>query len=287
LFTLHKGIIGAKPIKGSASPAQHFEDPVAAYTRLVPHYAEISRRREAYLRSIEEIIASRIQKGSKSLLDIGAGDGSRAVRIARECGIHNIVLVEPSLEMAASAAGAATIWNVRAEDVNAYVPSAAATRGQQGSAGHTACFDVITCLWNVLGHIRSFENRVRSLRAMRDLLAPEGKCFIDVNHRYNLRSYGVIPTLARFIRDSAFYKETNADVLAQWNIGRESISTHGRVFTEHEIRQLAREAGLTIEERIVVDYDSGKIRRFGFAGNLLYVFRRSSPIDSASAAHTS
>jgi 2-polyprenyl-3-methyl-5-hydroxy-6-metoxy-1,4-benzoquinol methylase len=160
-------------------------------------------------------------------------------------------------------------------------------RDQHSNASELARFDVITCLWNVLGHIRSCENRVRSMRAMRDLLAPEGKCFIDVNHRYNLRSYGVIPTLARFIRDSVFYKETNADVLAKWSIGAESISTHGRVFTDHEIRQLARAAGLTVEERIVVDYDSGKIRRFGFAGNLLYVFRRSSPIDSANAAHTS
>jgi 2-polyprenyl-3-methyl-5-hydroxy-6-metoxy-1,4-benzoquinol methylase len=285
LFTLHKGIIGAKPINDSASPAQHFEDPVAAYSRLVPHYAEISRRREAYLRSIEEIIASRVQKGSKSLVDIGAGDGSRALRIARQCGIHNVIMVEPSLEMAASAAGTATVWNVRAEDLNAH--AADCFREQQSNASELARFDVITCLWNVLGHIRSFENRVRSLRAMRDLLAPEGKCFIDLNHRYNLRSYGVIPTLARFIRDAVFYKETNADVIAKWNIGGEFISTHGRVFTDGEIQQLARAAGLSVDDRIVVDYDNGQIRRFGFAGNLLYVFRRSSPIDSASVAHTS
>ena len=51
-------------------------------------------------------------------------------------------------------------------------------------------FDVITCLWNVLGHVREFENRVRAMRAMKKLLSPEGRCFIDVNHRYNARAYG-------------------------------------------------------------------------------------------------
>ena len=112
-------------------------------------------------------------------------------------------------------------------------------------------------------------------------------CLLDVNHRYNLRSYGLIPSVARFIRDSIFYTETSSDVIAKWTVGGESISTHGHVFTDREIRQLAVAAGLSIEERIVVDYDSGKIRRFAFAGNLLYVFRRSSSIVSARAAQTS
>jgi hypothetical protein len=50
---------------------------------------------------------------------------------------------------------------------------------------------------------------------------------------------------------------------------------------------MAHEAELEIEERIVVDYDSGKIRHFAFTGNLLYVLRRRSSIDSDSAPHTS
>lgn len=136
-------------------------------------------------------------------------------------------------------------------------------------------------------HLRGIKDRERALRGMADCLMPGGKCFLDVNHRYNLRSYGVAPTAARFIRDSIVYTETSSDVIAKWTVGGESISTHGHVFTDREILQLAVAAGLTIEERIVVDYDNGKIRRWGFAGNLLYVFRRSSLIDSARPAHTS
>lgn len=62
---------------------QHFDDPVAAYNFLAPHYSDLSRRRQLYLRSIEKIMVSRIPAGSKSLLDIGAGDGKRALRMPR------------------------------------------------------------------------------------------------------------------------------------------------------------------------------------------------------------
>jgi 2-polyprenyl-3-methyl-5-hydroxy-6-metoxy-1,4-benzoquinol methylase len=250
---------------------QYFDDPVAAYTHLAPHYAEVSSRRRAYLLSIENTVVSRISAGSSSLLDIGAGDGSRALRIARECGIRNIVLVEPSLEMALPADGIAKVLNVRAEEMSDISNK----------------FDVITCLWNVLGHVRGVESRARTMKTMGRLLTPEGICFVDVNHRYNLRSYGLFPTVARFIRDSISYKNEDADVTATWTVGGKTISTYGHVFADHEIRHMAHEAGLEIEERIVVDYDSGKIRHFAFTGNLLYVLRRRSSIDSASAPHTS
>jgi SAM-dependent methyltransferase len=250
---------------------QYIDDPVAAYTLLAPYYAAISSRRQCYLRSIESAVVSRIPAGSKSLLDVGAGDGSRALEIARRCGIANIVLLEPSLEMAAPAAGIVKVWNVRAEEL----------------VDEPNKFEVITCLWNVLGHLRGVQSRVRAMRAMGRLLTPEGRCFVDVTHRYNLRSYGVFSTVARFIRDSFFYKSGNADVTATWNVGRESISTYGHVFIDREVRDMAQVAGLEIEHRIAVDYDSGKIRRFAFTGNLLYVLRRKSMIDSASAPHTS
>jgi 2-polyprenyl-3-methyl-5-hydroxy-6-metoxy-1,4-benzoquinol methylase len=259
------------PPSENRTPNEYFDDPVAAYTRLAPRYADISSRRQGYLRSVENAVVSRIPAGSNSLLDIGAGDGSRPLRIARKSRIANIVLVEPSLEMAAPASGLAKVWNFRAEELSDYSNQ----------------FDVITCLWNVLGHVRGVENRVRAVKTMGRLLAPGGSCFIDVTHRYNWRSYGVFPTVARFIRDSLFYKSDNADVTATWKVRDQTISTYGHVFADHEIRYLAHGAGLEIDDRVVVDYDSGKIRRFAFMGNLLYVLRRTSMIDSASAPQTS
>ena len=263
----------------------HFNDPVAAYDLLAAHYAGISQRREAYLLSVEREIAARIPARSSSILDVGAGDGIRTVRIASQAGIMRIVLVEPSAGMSAKSGDCAEVWPVRAEDLVQHCKENVGTF--ESSWPHISeRFDVITCLWNVLGHVAA-EKRGCTLRAVAQLLNQNGRFFIDVNHRYNSRAYGIVPTCARWVRDHLFPRESNGDVLANWNVGESSISTYGHVFTHREIVRLATAAGLELEERIIINYEDGRIQRFTSQGNLLYVFRRSSRIDSSSATQTS
>lgn len=251
---------------------EHFDDPVAAYETLAPHYAGLSQGRAAYLRSVEQIIASHIPAGAHSLLDIGAGDGSRAVRIAAQSAIKRIVLVEPSRAMVAQAPDGCEVRQVRAEELGE-------TDGEK--------FDAITCLWNVLGHIRSKRERLCALRAIGALLSSGGRLFLDVNHRYNVRSYGIVATVTRFLGDRLLPGDLRGDVTPTWTIAGRSISTYGHVFTHHEIVELTREAGLDIEERLIVDYNYGNLHRYSFLGNLLYILRRSSRMDSSSAPQTS
>jgi SAM-dependent methyltransferase len=271
---------------------QHFDDPVAAYDRLAQDYARLADRREAYLRGMEKIILSRIPRGRRSLLDVGAGDGARALRIAAEAGIRCLVLLEPSAAMVKNSAAQAEVWPVRAENVVAERPEyrASGPRTAGGGCPHVLItaerFDVVTCLWNVLGHIPTQE-RQTALRAISHLLSFGGKLFLDVNHRYNLHSYGIVPTVARWTRDRFFPDQKNGDVTARWNVGGATISTYGHVFTHREIMRLADASGLELEERVVVGYEDGRVRRFSVMGNLLYIFRRSSPIDSVSAPETS
>lgn len=277
---------------------KQFDDPVAAYDCLAGHYDELNQKREPYLRGVEREIISRIPKGSGSLLDVGAGDGARALRIASQRAIDRVVLLEPSLEMAGGSAEHAEVWRVRAEDLG--LGTADETRracgpgtGEDGppytgTPGMiTERFSVITCLWNVLGHVPTAEKRLRALSAIARVLAPQGRFFLDVNHRYNLRSYGMLLTSARWFHDLFLPSENNGDVIAQWNSGETSISTYGHVFTHREVMRLAEAAGLELEERPVIDYVDGRVRRFAFQGNLLYIFRRSSRIDSPSAPQTS
>jgi SAM-dependent methyltransferase len=271
---------------------QHFDDPVAAYNRLAEHYARLADIREAYLRGVEKIILSRIPRGSRSLLDVGAGDGTRALRVAKEAGIGRVVLLEPSAEMAKKSAAHAEVWPVRAENAVSERPEngASGPRAAEGGCPQIVrtsdSFDVVTCLWNVLGHVPRPE-RHRALRAISILLSLDGKFFLDVNHRYNLHAYGIVPTGARWIRDRLFPNEKNGDVTALWNVGEGTISTYGHVFTHREIMRLADASGLELEERVVVDYEDGRVRRFSVMGHLLYIFRRSSRMDSSSAPQTS
>ncbi len=275
----------------------------------------MSRGREPYLLSVERAIISRIPRRGRSLLDLGAGDGIRALRIAKESGIERVVLVEPSRGMAnRESVDHTEIWQIRAEtlaqrctaNVGTATPCCPVEQGStnfeaaerypacgpgtaEGGCPHTVTekFDVITCLWNVLGHIPAAQKRQCTLAAAARLLGPSGRFFLDVNHRYNLRSYGVLLTSARWIRDFFFPDERNGDVRAQWSLDESSISTYGHVFTNREIMRLAESSGLEFQEQIVVDYETGRIRRFPFQGNLLYVFRRGSRIDSSSAPQTS
>lgn len=236
-------------------------DPVAAYDRLAPYYLQFAKRRARYLRSVEEQIVLRIPAGASSLLDIGAGDGSRTMKIATSSGISRVVLVEASAKMASAVPAGCELWRTRAEELDVRVISER--------------FDVITCLWNVLGHIRGFENRAKALTAASQLLSPDGLLFLDVIHRYNARSHGILMTAARWVRDHISPNDDNGDVTARWQTAAGEISTYGHVFTDAEMRRLAASAGLKCVERVGIDYDTGAMCP-SWQGNLFYVFRRSS-----------
>jgi len=238
-----------------------FADPVLAYDRVSRIYAVLAQKRARYLAAVEREILRRIPAGTSSLLDVGAGDGSRALGIASQAGITRIVLAEPSEKMLPRTPDGVGVWRDRAEEL--------------GTRQSSEKFDVITCLWNVLGHIPGMTHRAQALNAVRDLLSEKGRFFLDVTHRYNVRSYGMVPTAARMLYDFFVHRESNGDVIANWDIGDARISTYGHVFTQSEVVQLAHHSGLKLEECVVIDYEDGEIRGSALQGNLLYVFRRS------------
>jgi SAM-dependent methyltransferase len=256
----------------SADPADEVLDPVAAYDLLAPIYAEISAGRRRYLRSVEDLIVSRIPAGSRRMLDVGAGDGRRAQRIFELARLAEVILLEPSVAMAESIPEARR-WAIRAEDLGR------AAREKTGRG-----FDVITCLWNVLGHVRPEAARIELLRRLAQMLAADGRLFLDVNHRYNVSAYGLTKTLARWIYDRLRPAERNGDVVVRWQVGKRRCATYGHVFTNVELRRLAAAADLAVEERLVVDYGTGQIRRFACEGNLLYALRRDSALTPTPSA---
>jgi SAM-dependent methyltransferase len=237
-------------------------DPVAAYDQIAPIYSRLAGQRRAYLDAVDRLVVAEIPPGSRSLLDAGAADGTRAARIAEAAGLPDLTLLEPSEQMRRRCPARATIWAMRAEDLHQ----------RQGS------FDAITCLWNVLGHILPSAARVEALRQFARLVAPHGKIFIDVNHRYNARHYGALPTAMRFLRDRVSPPGSHGDVRVAWDVvgdaGGHPVATTGHVFTHAEFAALCRAAGLSIEKRFVIDYASGELRLRSFEGNLLYVLKR-------------
>lgn len=228
-------------------------DPVAAYDCLADSYKCFLENKAAYLRKIEELVIANIA-GARSLLDVGAGDGTRTLRITQAAAISNVALVEPSAGMRGQCRQKVEYWPCRAAEI----PETASQ------------FDVITCLWNVLGHLESHEERLFVLSRLRGHLAPSGAIFLDVNHRYNAAAYGGAKTLLRMAYDRVFPSEKNGDVVVRWPVGDGSIRTRGHVFTQAELNDLFRGSGLTIRRRWVVHYQSGEQRKSPLFGNLLY-----------------
>jgi SAM-dependent methyltransferase len=228
----------------------------AAYDALAPHYREYSQTRDPYLRAVDQMVLSRISSAASSWLDVGSGDGLRATRLAAAAGIDRLVLSDPSAAMARECQRLTGVecWPVAAEDL----------------PDTTARFDCITCLWNALGSIANSELRLGALLRMRSLLAEHGQLFLDVNHRYNARAYGWLPTLGRLAQDLLWPSDTAGDVSFFWQVAGKRIHSRGHVFRPREMGRLIEHAGLRVVWRQAIDYDTGQRRRFASGGQLLY-----------------
>jgi len=225
------------------------------YDRLAPHYRAFAQARSTYLDAVDDYVCDHIQPGM-SMLDVGSGDGMRAVRIARRISASYLVLSEPSNGMyeLCRAQCADEIWRVSAQNL---------PESQRR-------FEVITCLWNVLGHLSGREARVAALTAMRRLLAPRGQIFCDVNNRHNARAYGAVRVALRRLIDAVLPDERRGDTRFEWVVVGERIPASGHLFTPSEMHSLIGAAGLVAAEARAIDYVTGESSNRPWDGQLLY-----------------
>ena len=232
-------------------------EPIAAYDRAAPYFGSVRARSLAYLSAVDELIVRNFPDGARSMLDVGSGEGERAEMIAARCAISELVLLEPSSGMRQFIRSGREVWTSRIEDLPA----------------KDRTFDAITCLWNVLGHITSPERRLRALRNMRALLAPDGLLFLDVQNRYNARHYGAAKTGARIMYDRLRSSPRNGDVTVRWPVNG-GVSLYGHVFTRGEMLGLFSGAGVKIRKSLFIDYATGAMRSSQFAGSMFFVLSR-------------
>lgn len=229
------------------------------YDALAPYYREYATARAAYLSAVDRFVVERASRPVTSLLDVGAGDGVRGAALASRLGAGRVVLCEPSREMAAlcRTLGSAEVWETPAESM----PVTATP------------FDVVLCLWNVLGHLPDRARRLAALRAIRRLVAPRGAVFLDVNNRHNAAAYGRMRVAFRRLADCIAPDERRGDAAFTWRVAGVSVPGMGHLFTPAEIEGLIAAAGLRIAHRVAVDYLTGASSPSPFRGQLLYELR--------------
>jgi len=239
------------------------------FDELAPYYDEFSLKREAYLSAVDRIIIEKMtDTGSKRMLDIGSGTGTRALKIARGAKVRHLTMVEPSekmFEICSSISGDGMLEirsvRIRSEDLDEIMDD-------------LGKFDSVTCLWNVMGHIVDSRMRVMSLRNLHSFIEEGGRMFIDVNNRYNTRAYGYRTVLFNIVRDILSPGEGNGDVNYLVEIAGRTVSANGHLFSPSEMRGLFLKAGIRRFRRIHVNYETGKIMKSPLHGQLLYIIKK-------------
>ncbi len=227
-----------------------------AYDALAPHYRDYSGKRGEYLAAVDQYVIDGINAANPAILDVGAGDGVRGTTIARASQASRLVLSDNSAAMAdmCRQQGADEVWECTAEEL----------------PGEDATFDVVLCLWNVLGHIPDRASRVASLKRIVALLKPGGQLFIDVNNRHNALAYGRRRVLMRRLLDSVYYHESRGDVSYVWEVAGSKFPSRGHLFIPREVETLFAEAGLLVENRVSINYATGEKSDSPHAGQLVY-----------------
>lgn len=230
------------------------------YDLLAPNYRDYSAKKRKYINSVDQLILRYISPHVNSWLDVGSGDGVRAVRLAKKKGIKNLILSDPSREMVkrCKKLRPSHVWNLRAEELPC----------------KKIKFNVITCLWNVLGHIENHTARVEALRRMSRLLAKDGQIFLDVNNRHNGPAYGWVNVVKRIFVDHIKFQDARGDAHYNWKIGRKTIPGYGHLFTPDELSGLIKEADLRTINRFSVDYTTGKVSKSPYLGQLFYILTK-------------
>ena len=229
------------------------------YDELAPFYVEYARTRATYCGAIDRYVREWAPSATGAMLDIGSGDGGRAVRLAAALSVSRLVLSDLSPAMAGQcrAHAGAEVWPIGAEDLPA----------------GTGEFDLVTCLWNVLGSVANTARRVESLRRMSARLSPGGRILLDVHNRYNAATAGVGRVLARVVCDTVRPSESNGSVAVTWRVGGQLIAARGYLFTPREMSRIFDDAGLVVVRQAFVDYDTGMLRG-PWTGQMLFAVER-------------
>ena len=225
---------------------------VAYYDEVASQYPDLLKSRESYLRSVENLIVEN-NKSVNRYLDIGCGDGQRSLKIINRLNPQQSALIDSSAEMLKG-------FSSEGHDVDVHVTSFLDYESDEK-------FDLITCLWNVLGHVGDMSQRDHAVAKMTSLLSPGGVLAIDVNNRYNIVHYGVMS----FVRNYLF------DMFRRSDRGNFNLPSNGQCSKVFIYNPLEFDALLSkylkINKRFYVNYNDGSLAKNYFGGQLLYLSR--------------
>lgn len=226
------------------------------YNKFANSYAQYAVHRDSYLRAVDDFIKAE-SVFPKKIIDIGTGDGKRALRIANSKEGNDLTLIDNSEKMIALARKIK-----KAKIISADIADDEFILNKK--------YEIVLCLWNVMGHVPSAKKRARAFKNLAKLLVDDGVLFIDVNNRYNAVQYGILAIIKNIFKDICFPKETNGDFIIKLKTRTGCIQTISHIFSPCEVESLIKQSGLKILKRRVLNYKTGRKCRSIFCGQLVY-----------------
>jgi SAM-dependent methyltransferase len=222
------------------------------YSKIADAYRDISNHRKPYLDAVDGYIVDyfKSSSGINNYLDIGAGDGFRSMKIAGQLQPKHTVLLDNSSEILGKLPPQEQVEPV-IESINDY--------------NTNLKFDLITCLWNVLGHVGDFNDRKNVFRKVATLLSDTGVFIFDVNNRYNITHYGHQNVMRNLTLD-----HQKAERAGWFTLEENGAYTDVYVHCPFDIEQYLVDLNLQVEKVEYIDYKTGDKKMTFFEGQLLY-----------------
>lgn len=236
---------------------QGIHDSASYYDSVVPHFRDMSDVRHAYIQSVNnEVVRCMREYGTGRFIDVGCGDGVRALELAERTGWQPIgVDNSPRMVRRARALGLDTV------ELDFSKP---------GANISTPPVQAVTLLWNVLGHVpRTY--RMSLLRNCRDSLVQDGVLLFDVNNSLNMRQYGLRNVIRNGFHILINSNEYTGDYLIS-SPDRSDIRTISHIFHVTEIKSMLDASGFDYRIKYI-NYQTGDMTTL-LQGQMFIVARK-------------
>ncbi|GGD84951.1 class I SAM-dependent methyltransferase [Planktosalinus lacus] len=222
------------------------------YNVIAKDYTLISKERINYLNAVDDIIISENKnKKINNYLDIGSGDGRRSLKMINSLNPLNSTLVDDSSKML--------------EQIKS-VKNLTIANNSFFDYKTDRKFDLITCLWNVIGHINSNTLRKQFFQIIEKRLNSGGVFYLDVNNRYNITHYGYSNVMKNLKIDFLSPSDNNG----VFHIGEGDKKTKVFIHNPFDLTSYVKNLNLEIQKTWFLDYNTGEIKDTFFEGQLFY-----------------
>lgn len=234
------------------------------YDALAPYYKHYSDNKSRYLATIDRLLLANLPMPNERILDIGCGDGRRATDLFTKSRASEIWMIDNSRKMYERA---------RAFEGNGKKVFLLDMLSDKSSMLQDGYFDSAWCLWNVLGHVTRYSDRVKMVGTAARVLRKGGRLLIDVSNRYNFAYYGFKIAGKNVWEDMLRPNPDNGTVEYIIHAEGANIPSYCHFFNPNEIPNLAKLSGLTVRSATFVNYESGNITNI-FSGHIFYVLEK-------------